>query len=72
MALLRNELEKGLADEVLQQVHRAWDLLEGALRVAFAEAHASKGLKSLRTRVGSDRDNGAAVGRAVGVGETQL
>src|SRR6187399_1009576 len=72
MALLRNELEKCLADEVLQQVHRAWDLLEGALRVAFAEAHASKGLKSLRTRIGRSGSDSAAVRRAVGMGEAQL
>ena len=72
MPLLRNELEKRLPDEVLQRVDRARDFLECSLGIAFAEAHASKGLKGLRTRIGSGGSNGATVRRTVGVGETQL
>ena len=70
--MLRNELEKRLPDEVLQRVDRARDFLECSLRVAFAEAHASKGLKSLRTRIGRSGSDSAAVRRAVGMGEAQL
>ena len=72
MPLMRNELEKRLPDEVLQRVDRARDFREGALGVAFAEAHAPEGLKSLRTCIGSGGSNGATVRRTVGVGETQL
>ena len=70
--LLRNELEKRLANDLLDRGDGARNFRKSALGLSFAEAHADEGLKCLRTQIGNGCDDGAAVWRAVGMREMEF
>ena len=67
-----SELAERLADELLEGGDGVRDSCQGALGYALEEAQAGEGSKGLRTRIGNSGGDGAAVGRAVGMGEMQL
>jgi hypothetical protein len=70
--LLRIQLAERLTDELLERVAGLWNACEGAFHLAFAEAHAGESLKRLRSRIGNGGSDGAAVARALGVGEIKV
>src|SRR6185369_17534906 len=70
--LLRNELKKRLANDVLQSRDGARDFREGALGLSFVEAHADQGLEGLRTCIGNGGNDDAPVRRTVSMREVQL
>ena len=70
--LLRSELAERLADEPLEGRDGLGNSCQGAFGLAFAEAHAGQRTKGLRPRIGNSGSDGAAVGRAVGMGEIQV
>ena len=72
MLLLRSELAKRLADELLEGGNRLWNACEGASDLAVAEAHPGESSKGFRTHIGNSGSNGAAVGGAFRMGELQL
>ena len=72
MLLLTSELAERVADELLEGRDGIWNACESAFDLAVAESHAGEGSKRLRTRIGSGGSDGAAVARALGVGEIKV
>ncbi len=70
--LLVSELAERLANELLERGDGIRDPCESALGYSLAEAQAGERMNGFRTRIGNSRADGAAVGRAVGMGETEL